>query len=69
MENTCRKTPLLKLICAVVYSLLGIVDGALLAGMNIYSVTVALVFLLIVLAVSYGFGLYYKVVAEKKFKF
>lgn len=57
---------LLKLICAIGYYLVGIINGALFASLNIYAICVGLFLLLIVFAISYGFGLYYKVIAPKK---
>lgn len=57
---------LLKLICAIGYYLVGIINGALFASLNIYVICVGLFLLFIVFAISYGFGLYYKVISTKK---
>lgn len=56
---------LLKLICAVGYYLVGITNGTLFVILNIYAICGGLVLLFIVLIISYGFGIYYKVIATK----
>lgn len=56
---------LLKLICWVGYFLAGGISGALVASLNLYAFYAAVIILIIVLAVSYGFGIYYKTIATK----
>ena len=56
---------LLKLICAVGYYIVGMINGGLFAIGNIYAIGVGLLLLFIVFIISYGFGIYYKVVSSK----
>ena len=57
---------LLKLICASAYYIVGIINGGLLATKNIYVIGIRLFLLFVVMLISYGFGIYYKVIATKK---
>ncbi|MGN0728531.1 hypothetical protein [Treponema sp.] len=56
----------LRFICSSAYYIAGIINGVLFATMNIYAISTGLILLFIIFAISYGFGLYYKVLATKK---
>lgn len=58
---------LLKVICCVVYIFACLISGALFASGNEYAIGFGLIILLLI--VTYCFGLYYKVIATKKMKF
>ena len=57
---------LLKLICSAGYYFIGIIDGALFTSMNIFAICIGFFLLFIVFAISYAFGIYYKIIATKK---
>ncbi|MCR5189729.1 MAG: hypothetical protein K6C97_12415 [Treponema sp.] len=59
---------LLNFICGVLYILACIISGILFASTNAYAMSVALVILLLLFAISYGFGAYYKTIATKDIK-
>ena len=56
---------LLKLICAVCYYIVGMINGTLFATGNIYAIGGGLFLLFIISIISYSFGIYYKVIASK----
>lgn len=57
---------LLKIIFAINYLLAGIISCSIIIGnLNIYGICVGVIFIVIALIISYGFGIYYKVIATK----
>lgn len=56
---------LLKLICAVGYYIVGMMNGGFFSTGNIYIIGIGLFLLFVVFAISYGFGIYYKIIASK----
>ena len=56
---------LLKLICSVAYYIAGMINGGLFPTGNIYVMGIGFFLLFVVVAISYGFGIYYKVIASK----
>lgn len=60
---------LLKVICCIVYIFACLIAGALFASGNEYAIGFGLIILILLLIVTYCFGLYYKVIATKKMKF
>lgn len=56
---------LLRFICSFIYYITGIACGILFATTNIYAILAGLILLFITFVISYGFGLYYKVINKK----
>lgn len=56
---------LLNVICAIGHFLVCMISGALVASFNISAIFIGLVLLFIALIISYGFGIYYKVISTK----
>ena len=56
---------LLKIIWAIGYYFVGTINGIIFASFNIYAIGVGLLLLFVVFIISYGFGIYYKVIATK----
>ena len=60
---------LLKVICCVVYIFACLISGVLFVTKNKYAIGFGLILLILLLIVTYCFGLYYKVIATKKMRF
>lgn len=56
---------LLKVICAIGYFLVCMISGTLISSFNIYAIFTGIALLLVALVITYGFGIYYKVIATK----
>lgn len=57
---------LLNVICAIGYFLVCMIIGALFASFNIYAIFTGIALLFVALIITYGFGIYYKVISTKK---